>query len=181
MAKNMLAAAVAVLALQACASTSALELQQLAYQGEGPNPCAWGGVSAQAEAHCSQLRWGTRGYLMALNERATQGLPGYDGATPCQEHVARLEIMLAERHELSVARIFSCPPSADGSCHLSLLVTDAQGDQFVLDNGAVIRNGHGAQGVGTLAEFAQLTHGEYRLVEGVRLAAVAGDNPDLVP
>lgn len=154
-----------ILTLQACAITGDLEAQQLAYDGQGPDPCVWGGVSKAADAHCTELRWGTKGYLMALNERAIQGLPSYDGATPCQDHVERLETMLTGRPDLRVSRLFSCPPGAkDNRCHLSLLVTDARGGQYVLDNGAVIRKTDAALGVGTLQQFAELTHGDYRVV-----------------
>jgi len=163
--KRLLGLMLLTLAVQACAITGDLEAQQLAYDGRGPDPCVWGGVSKAADAHCTEMRWGTKGYLMALNGRAIQGLPSYDGATPCQDHVERLETMLKERPDLRVSRLFSCPPAArDNSCHLSLLVTDARGGQYVLDNGAVIRKTDAALGVGTLEQFARLTHGDYRVV-----------------
>ena len=126
--------------------------------------CLWGGGSAEEDAQCAEQRWGTRGYLMALNARAMLDLPTYDGSSPCQDHVARLEEALKQRPDLKSSPLFSCPPNdRENRCHLSLLVTDAAGRQYVVDNGAVLSRSRASGGVSELATFARLT-GEYRIV-----------------
>jgi hypothetical protein len=150
--------------LVGCATVDEIETRQLAYRGEGDNPCRWGGVSERADAHCAELRWGIKGYLTAINDHARRHLPDAADASPCMEHVARLQSVLAGRHDLTSEMLFSCPPDrGDGRCHVSLLVTDRQQRQYVLDNGAVFGGTQAPGAVGSLVEFAALA-GPYRRV-----------------
>jgi hypothetical protein len=149
--------------LGGCATTGEIEKRQLAYDGTGSNPCLWGGVTEKADAHCAEVRCGTIGYLTAINSHARRALPEAEGSAPCQVHVARLQAALSERSDLRSQAVYSCPPQLSGQCHLSLLVTDASGAQYVLDNGAVFGEAQAASGVGTLQRYSELA-GNHRLV-----------------
>lgn len=160
--KNLMLLILLSLSLQGCASLAEMEARQLAYDGSGRNPCLWGGVTEKADAHCAEVRWGLQGYLIALNGRASQHLPTAVDAAPCVEHVQRLEQTLAARTDLHSERIYSCPNYAvDGTCHVSLVVTDARGERYVLDNGAVLKDSSSQEGVGSFETFVALTGGEY--------------------
>lgn len=160
--KHLIPVLLGALALQGCAT--AQQAHPASVAGESHASCVWGGTSAEEDAYCAEQRWGTEGYLRAVNERATRDLPNYDGATPCQEHVARLEALLKDRKDLKTSPIYSCPNAAsDDRCHLSLLVTDQRGRQYVLDNGAVFHETEAAAGVGEFSRFIQLVH-DYHIV-----------------
>lgn len=84
-------------------------------------------------------RYGTEGALMELNAEAQLSLPA---GADCQDHVAAVRRMLAGRHpDLKAEPLYSCPNGgfSIGLCHVSVLVTDAQGERLVVDNGAVLR------------------------------------------
>lgn len=149
------AALAMVYLLQGCA-TSGLEARQLSWNGSGPNPCLLGGVTDAAQQHCSAMRWKDDGLLMALNREATASLPKNLEAKPCQIHVARLEQALQAHPDLTHDRLYSCPGknNPQGGCHVSLLVRDAEGRSYVLDNGAVLADRHYRASVATLNEFA---------------------------
>lgn len=154
-----------IFALQGCATVAEVEVQQLSYQGTGKNHCFWGGVTEKAEAHCAEVRWGVEGYLMAVNKAATKDLAASEDANPCQAHVARLQEVLKDRADLSTQVVYTCPKDLP-DCHVSLLVTDAGGNNYVLDNGAVMRDTDSVAGVGSLQQFAALVDGNYRLITG---------------
>ena len=147
-------AACGLLLLQACASTAQMEQRQLAYNGTGDNPCLFGGVTAQAETHCREVRWGGEGLLISLNQEAVQGLPQADSAHPCQIHVARLEAALAHNPNYRTQRIYSCPEGGTENCHVSVLVAGAH-DMYVLDNGAVLKDSRYPGSVAHLDEYTE--------------------------
>ena len=144
-----------------CASTSQTESRQLAYRGGGgwlSNPCLFGGVTPAAQAHCASVEFGSEGRMILANASVLAALP--DGAD-CKDHVGQLTVALTRGGAVSVQPIYSCPDGggARGICHVSALVTDAQGVQYVLDNGAVLGASNGA--VSTLTAFAAAVDGEY--------------------
>lgn len=149
--------------MQGCASTTDLEARQLAWDGSGPNPCLFGGVTPQAAAHCQSQRWHSTGTLMALNREALEGLPKDPRDRPCQVHVSRLEEALAAHPQLRHQPVYSCPLKNNprGSCHVSLLVMDEEGRSHVLDNGAVLNPYHYSASVGSLEEFSAELGGVY--------------------
>jgi hypothetical protein len=145
---------VLLLSLGGCASTAQTEALQLAYSGDGPNPCLFGGVSERANQHCAAVKSGSSGLLMAINHRALLNLSEDPADHPCQIHVARLEKALQEHPQYSAQRIYSCPDNAAGMCHVSLLVSDPSGELYVMDNGAVLDPALYSSSVASLDEYA---------------------------
>jgi hypothetical protein len=151
----------ALLLTTGCASTAQLEARQLAYRGGNGwlgNPCLFGGVTPAAQAHCSTVELGSEGRMIVTNARVLAALPEH---ADCNTHVAHLKAALAGDPGIRVESIYSCPNGggAQGLCHVSALVKDAQGVQYVLDNGAALGARNGS--VATLAAFAQAVDGEY--------------------
>ena len=149
-----LAAVLALAMLQGCASTAEVEQRQLAYDGHGSNPCLFGGVTAAANAHCQQVRWGGEGLLMAINNQALRGLSRDNADHPCQEHVARVEAALRSQAGYSSQRIYSCPDGSSDNCHVSLLVSAPDQQMYVVDNGAVLSGEHFRASVAHLDDYA---------------------------
>jgi hypothetical protein len=143
-----------LLLLQGCASTAQMEQRQLAWDGHGSNPCLFGGVTDQAQAHCQSVRLGGEGTLMAINTKAMQGLSKSNADHPCQVHVARVEAALANNPNYRTQRIYSCPEGGSENCHVSLLVA-ANREMYVLDNGAVLKSNRYAASVAHLDEFSE--------------------------
>ena len=74
-------------------------------------------------------------YLWAVNEHAVWSL-GY--GEKCEDHVNYVRVAIAPT--FMVEDVYSCPDDSlarQGVCHVSALVTDGVGRQFVLDNGTV--------------------------------------------
>lgn len=182
-------AAVAVLAMGAVLSGCAAweraaqreEARQLAWTGPGAGPCAWGGVTPRAEAHCAMVSFGGEGVLYAVNEKARARL---GQAAACADHVELVERTLS-RHlrEFRTERIFSCPleSRARGECRVSLLVTTAEGDRYVLDNGAVVNGTVGVEGVARFADFARAVEDVYWLGFPPSAADLAAVNAGVKP
>ena len=152
--KWLVGVAVSVAMLQGCASTAELEQRQLAYSGQGSNPCLFGGVTEAANTHCQQVRWGSEGALMAINAQATRGLSRDDADHPCQEHVARVEAALKSQPGYKSQRVYSCPLGAGESCHVSLLVSAPDHKMYVVDNGAVLKDERYRASVAALDDYA---------------------------
>jgi hypothetical protein len=136
------------------------EARQLAWTGPGIGPCAFGGVTPLADEHCAMLTWGPEGVLIAVNNKARARLgPG----ASAQAHVEQVSRILVRHEDLKSERLYSCAPDlAPGEdCHVSLLVTTADGERFVLDNGTVVGAAAAADGVATLAAFELMVDGDY--------------------
>lgn len=127
------------------------EARQLAWTGPGAGPCLFGGVTERAVEHCARINFGTRGLLVAVNERVRARLDGRE----CTEHVAALRVALARHKDLRTEPIYTCPAALGelDECHVSLLVTSRDGERFVLDDGAVVDGWVGVGGVASLAAF----------------------------
>lgn len=151
-------------ALSGCAAmeraTLREEARQLAWTGPGAGPCVFGGVTPRAEDHCALVTQGAEGMLYAVNDKVRARLGA--GAV-CVDHVDHAQAELARHRTLRTARIFSCPLAsrAKGECHVSLLVTTAGGERFVLDNGAVVTDAIGAGGVARFEDFERQVEGVY--------------------
>lgn len=144
-----------------CASTAEIEQRQLAYRGDGgllSDPCLFGGVTAKAQAHCTGIEFGTEGVLLSVNTKVLKALP--KGAD-CKTHVAAVTEKLSADPTLTVQPIYSCPGGggAEGLCHVSALVTDLTGQQYVVDNGSVL--GPGYAGVSRKDQFVAELGSEY--------------------
>lgn len=150
----------ALVLVTGCASTAQIEQKQLAYRGGGglSNPCLFGGVTAQSQAHCMAVEFGTEGMLISANTTVVASL---SRGADCKDHVASLSRKLAADPTLKVEPVYSCPDNggAKGICHVSALVTDALGARYVVDNGAVL--GVGYAGVAPLDRFVAELGGEY--------------------
>lgn len=149
--------AILPLVLGGCAalerSTLRTEARQLAWTGPGAGPCLFGGVTARADEHCARINFGVEGVLYAVNGQVRAQL-GSD--RNCERHVAAAQRALAHHADLRTEPVYSCPAGARarGECHVSLLVTTIQGERYVLDNGAVVRDTVGAHGVAAFTAFA---------------------------
>jgi len=157
----MLYPLLALMLTSGCASTAQLEARQLSYRGGSGwlgNPCLLGGVTPAAQAHCSTVELGSEGRMIVTNARVLAALPK---EADCNAHVAHLTAAFAGDHNIRVELIYSCPNGggAQGICHVSALVKDAQGVQYVLDNGAALGASNGS--VATLSAFAEAVDGEY--------------------
>lgn len=148
--------------LHGCATTG-LEARQLSWDGRGDNPCVFGGVTPQAEAHCQSVRWKSTGALIAMNQEALQRLPKDPRDLPCQVHVSRLQSALAVQPRFEFEPVYSCPTKNNprGSCHVSMLVVDEEGRRFVLDNGAVLSPEHYTASVASFDEYSAELGGVY--------------------
>lgn len=143
-----------------CASLRATEAQQLAYQGQGPNPCLFGGVTPEADRHCEEIGQGLYGLLLGVNARASENLAMADDMPSCQRHVARVREALWEYPYLSVRSVFSCPRGRE-ACHVSALVTAGPSESYVLDNGIVLDPGVYAASVGSFGQYLESVQGQY--------------------
>jgi len=139
--------------------TALEEQRQLSWTGPGEGPCAFGGVTEAASAHCAMLAWGTEGVLEAVNEKVR----GFGVPMLCTSHVAAVESALLRHKELRTTPIYTCPAiaRAQGQCHVSLEVTDRDGERYVVDNGAVVSGLVGSGGVASFNEFARAVDGIY--------------------
>lgn len=156
--------------LQACtvlgglglADSADTEAAQLAWNGPGMGPCAFGGVTPRAEDHCAQVRGGETAMLESVNARIRSGL---SADASCQEHVEAARAALEADPALVTARLYSCPAASrrHGECHVSLLVTTADSRRLVLDNGAVIDAALGRDGVAPFEVFTRAAGGSYWL------------------
>ena len=149
---TMVVSLLALALTQGCASTGA--------QGPGAMACLFGGADEQAQSECQQLRWGTQGYLIAVNAAALRQLPARGDRPTCEAHVALVERALAGG-AYTTQRIRSCPAhdGSGGNCHLSLEVRDAAGARYVLDDGAMLDAASFVSGVGTYEEFEKRRSG----------------------
>lgn len=146
--------------LSGCASLTATEREQLAFRGEGANPCLFGGVTAEADLHCQEVGQGLYGALLNINAQVIQNLDGAAAANSCQLHVARIREALWPRSDLEVRSVFSCPFGQD-DCHVSALVMAQGGQVYVLDNGTLLRPGLYPGSVGSFGEYHAAVSGEY--------------------
>lgn len=81
----------------------------------------------------------------------------------CTDH-ARAAVRSARAAGYEAQKIYSCPDEQDrldGICHVSAVVTDGEGRQWVMDNGAVFTDAHSRSHVGTLDAFAAEVRNEY--------------------
>lgn len=157
-----------------CASTAEIEKRQLSYRGDGgflSDPCLFGGVTAKAQAHCTGIEFGTEGVLLSANTKVLKALP--KGAD-CKTHVAAVTEKLSADPTLTVQPIYSCPGggAAEGLCHVSALVTDVTGQQYVVDNGSVL--GPGYAGVSRMDQFVAELGSEYWIDEPPTKAQAIG-------
>lgn len=156
--KRLTGAALALgAALSGCAS---FEQKQMAYQGGGPfwsNPCLLGGATAETDAHCRFVQSGPKGMLESINEEVVRD-PNND---TCEKHVTAVLARLEDFPQFKAQRIYSCLDyRSSAECHVSALVTDGGGRQYVLDNGAVLRMANTPY-VATLRQFAARVDGNY--------------------
>jgi hypothetical protein len=177
---------VAIVSLSGCAALDRheqrVEQRQLAWTGPGAGPCAFGGVTEAADAHCALLNFGTEGILQAVNEKVGQRI-GPDAS--CTMHAAAVQRELRRHRALSTTPVYTCPLAsrADGACHVSVLVTDDDGEHYVVDNGAVVHGSIGAQGVAAYDDFRRAVDdvmwiGETPTVEQIA-QAIPGFEPKL--
>lgn len=158
------AAITAIALLNGCAAiertTQREEARQLAWTGPGVGPCAFGGVTERADEHCMMISWGPEGVLHALNSKVRTGLPA---TADCADHVERVRTELARHANMKSERIYSCPlqSRARNECHVSVLVTLADGDRWVLDNGTVVSETVGLEGVATFDIFERQVEGAF--------------------
>ena len=164
--RKLLIAVLAASLLPGCAlyenSLRREEARQLSWTGPGAGPCAWGGVTERAQEHCAMIEWGPVGSLHAINEKTRARLgPNAD----CIEHVETVRAQLARHRGMTDELLFTCPieTRARNECHVSLLVTLADGERYVLDNGAVVTAALGLEGVATFENFARQVEGVYWL------------------
>lgn len=136
------------------------EARQLAWTGPGMGPCAFGGVTERADEHCAMVSWGPEGVLHAVNSKVRARLPA---TANCVDHVEKVRQELARHTSMKAERIYSCPQAtrSKNECHVSVLVTTADQTRFVLDNGSVVVDQIGADGVTTLAAFERQVEGAY--------------------
>lgn len=123
------------------------------------NPCALGGMDVESNIHCGAQNFGSEGQMVALNTTAKRNAgPNAN----CEQHVATAEA-LASAQGFEVNRLYSCPDeflASKGECHVSLLVTEANGTKWVLDNGAVIDKNLGIAATAKWSEVAS-TYSEF--------------------
>jgi hypothetical protein len=155
--------ALTVAAASGCASPGKLaELDQRFEAGWRPTKsyCLFGGETPQINAYCSRQQFGEEGYLMAINQQATASLPP---EADCKDHARTVIALLQREAELRTQRIYSCPEGAGAgqACHVSVLVTNAKGGQWVLDNGAVVSSTVGVAGVVAFNGFSSEVDGTY--------------------
>lgn len=114
------------------------------------NPCVLGGTDAESNIHCGAQNFGSEAQMVALNSAAKFNA---GPAANCEQHVESAETLAVARG-FEVDRLYSCPDeflASVGECHVSLLVTEANGTKWVLDNGAVIDKN---LGVGATAKWS---------------------------
>jgi len=139
-------------------------------------PCAFGGVTPRAAAHCAMVESGPEGVLTAVNEKVRSRLgPGADSRT----HVAQASRLLRRHGDLRTERLYTCRPGAvrRDDCQESLLVTAADGERYVLDGGAVIGEAIAPEGVVPMIVFETFVQGAYAVGEPP-LRTVAGGGLD---
>lgn len=128
-----------------CTSFGASKEEIMAYNGQGPNVCLFGGVDKESDAHCTKLNFGNEENMIWINNEA------FDIAGNCVDHAARVT-EIASEYGYGVSYIYTCP-SWLKNCHVSTLITDADGDIWVLDNKALIKDTYGVRGVSSLQNF----------------------------
>ena len=133
------------------------EARQLAWFGPGLGPCAFGGVTEEADAHCARVTGGTESLLIAVNARVLARRQGADPAA----HIQAATRILARHDTLRLEHLLTCRAGDKAPCAVSLLVTDDEGGRFVLDSGLVVKPGLSADGVATFAAFEQMYAGHY--------------------
>lgn len=133
------------------------EARQLAWFGPGAGPCAFGGATEEADAHCALVTGGTETLLQAVNARI---LARHQGADPAA-HVEAASQILARNGSLRLERLQTCRGGDKAPCAVALLVTDGEGERFVLDSGLVVRPTLGLAGVATFAAFEEMYAGRY--------------------
>lgn len=152
------------------------EARQLAWTGPGAGPCAFGGVTPEADAHCGLVTSGPEGVLLAINGRVSRKLgPGADPG-------ARIEAasrLLARHEDLRTERLYTCPRGAvdAAACRAVLLVTAADGERYVLDSGAVLGEQVAPDGVASFMAFELFVNGDYA-VGAPPVRTLAGGRPD---
>lgn len=162
--KQLMAFAAMVALLGGCAamekSDRRIEARQLAWTGPGIGPCAFGGVTPLADAHCSMLNWGPEGVLTAINQKAIRRVGQGAGALAHVEEVSRI---LLRHEDMSAERLYTCRRDAtsEADCHVSLLVTAVDGERFVVDSGRVVGQTMASHGVATFMVFELFVNGVY--------------------
>jgi len=180
-------AVAALLLSSACASRAQLDARFDAGWRPKLGSCTFGGDTPKIAAWCAKQSslassGGYEAYLRGLNLSARRSLrPG----AWCGEHVAAVIRLVGADPELKAEPLYNCPKGyAPGvECHVSVLVSDTAGNRYVIDNGAVVRDGAtGHAGVTTLANFSGLVGGRYwtgpkRFLTGTTLASLAIAEP----
>lgn len=161
----------AALAGSACTTTAEWDAKYAAGWRPLPGHCTFGGFTPTIDAACAKINsvvmTGTyEHYLAMVNKDALKMLPA---GAKCGEHVQTVIKLIGNEPQLTLTPLGSCPngrgPGVE--CHVSLLVTDVLGNQFVVDNGAVVRGPSlGVNGVTTLAQFNELVGGDTFSMDG---------------
>lgn len=150
---NVFSVAILSVSMSGCAGLVADRQDILSYEGYHghstlgrivhdltANPAVFGGVDEESDLHAARVNFGVEGMLMAINERAMQQARIHGDEGDCEDHVEAVTQLLAGREGFTVEPIYSRPmadiPDAPG--HVSALVTDPDGEQWVLDNRAVL-------------------------------------------
>lgn len=132
------------------------EARQLAWNGPGDGPCLFGGVTERAQEHCAFVTSGAEGVLIAISNRIRR----HSGAGTCLAYVEAFRRQMTRLKGYRTERVYTCPESSpDGECHVSLAVTSPEGERYVVDNGAVVRDTIGVSGVASFAAFEEAVDG----------------------
>ena len=145
---------VCILILSGCAGIGSSKEEIMQYNGTGSlftNPCLFGGVDQESDERCARLNFGEEGYLMHINQRVISGLASGDN---CVVHTERV-ISELKGSEYIATRYESCPPRKT-PCHANVLVKTPSGDEYILDNSAIITNAYGVSGVAKKSLYDQL-------------------------
>lgn len=147
-----------------CAGLMVTAEEQASFEGERPdgfwqglvfdvteNPFAWGSVEPNLHHKAMAVNFGDEGRLIAMNAKI-RALSGQDNPNS-QAHADLFMELLNAEAGLSGQKVYSCQSQQNNNCQVSVLVTNERGDQWVVDNGAVLDEGLAIQGVASYREY----------------------------
>lgn len=155
--------AVTIVALTATGCATQARLAALDKQfDEGWRPgkgyCLFGGETEKINNYCARMYFGVEGELQAINASVIASLPP---EAKCRDHANAALAAIKQVPDLKGELVYSCPKVGSTTCHVSVLVKDPSGNQWVMDNRAVVSSTLGVNGVTNFTAFAGVLDNVY--------------------